>query len=305
MLRRSPYWLALLAVAIVEIVGHYVVQSRVVTDADWARASARVRTAWEPGDLIVPAPEWSDPLVRRELGDLLSLSDAGRSDVSRYRRLWTMSIRGHRPREAPDGPPEHVEVVGPITILRWALHPERVRYDFLEHVESAEVALGDRACRWDRGRPRGGGLGAGPIEAGERHLCDPRRPWLWVGTTVMEDLELRPRHCIWQHAAAPEAVSATFRDVPLGDRLVLAAGLYYEHERTLERGPVEVGVFLEGVEIGRLVHRDGDGWKELSFSTRVPARGAREVGTVRVEVTAPDPHLRSLCWAATTREGAP
>jgi hypothetical protein len=26
---------------------------------------------------------------------------------------------------------------------------------------------------------------------------------------------------------------------------------------------------------------------------------------VRVEVTAPDPHLRSFCWAATTRAGTP
>lgn len=302
MLRRSPYWLILLAIALVEIVGHYVITARVVGDDDWARASAVVREHWQAGDLVVPAPEWSDPLMRRELGDLLRLSDVGRADMSTQRRLWTMSIRGHRPREAPDAEPDFQQRIGPILVLRWDLTPERVLYDFLDHVEQASVTIGDRPCRWQVSRPRGGGLGAGPIEAGARHVCDPRRSWLWVGTTVEEDLHLQARHCIWQHPASPEVVAATFQDVPLGDRLVLAGGLYYEHERMLEHGPLSVGVFLDGEEIGRMVHRDGEGWKEMSISTRVPARGDRARGDVRVEVTAPDPNLRTFCWAASTRD---
>lgn len=303
--RRSPYWLILLAVAVVEVVGHYVVQARVVGDDDWHRASARVRAEWQAGDLVVPAPEWTDPLMRRELGDLLGLSDAGRADIDRYQRLWSLSVRGHRPREAPAREPDFTEQVGAVRILRWDLTPERVLYDFVEHVGQAQVAIGQTPCRWQTSRPRGGGLGVGPMEPASRHLCDPqRRPWLWVGATVEEDLHLQPRHCIWQHPASPEVISATFRDVPLGDRVVLAGDLYYEHERMLEHGPVSVGVFLGDVEIGRMIHRDGDGWKELTASTRVPSR-AGDRGDVRVEVTAPNPDLRSLCWAATTRAGAP
>lgn len=301
MLRRSPFWLVLLAIPIVEVVGHYVVQARVVEDDDWRRASAVIRAAWEPGDLVVPAPEWTDPLMRRELGDLLTLSDAGRADLARHRRLWTMSVRGHRPREAPEGAPSFRRQLGRVLVMRWDLAPARVLYDFLEHVPEARVTIGDRPCRWQLGRPRGGGLGAGPIEAGARHVCDPGRSWLWVGTTVEEDLELRPRHCIWQHPARPEVIAATFEDVPLGDRVVLAGGLYYEHERMREHGPVEVRVLVDGAPIGRMVHRDGDGWKELV----APTPRGRARGDVRVEVTAPDPHLRSFCWAATTRAGAP
>ncbi len=302
MLRRSPYWLIPLAIALVEIVGHYVVRARVVDDDHWAEASAVIRGRWEPGDLVVPAPEWSDPLMRRELGDLLGLSDVGRSDLATHRRLWTMSIRGHRPREAPDEEPDFQQQVGPILVLRWDLDPDRVLYDFVEHVERAAVTIDDRPCRWQVGRPRGGGLGGGPIEAGARHVCDPQRSWLWVGATVEEDLHLQPRHCIWQHPAAPEVIAATFEDVPLGDRLVLAGGLYYEHERMLEHGPLSVAVFLEGAEIGRMVHRDGEGWKAMSVSTRVPSRPASDRGDIRVEVTAPDPNLRTFCWAASTRE---
>ncbi len=303
--RRSPYWLILFAIAVVEVVGHYVVQARVVSDDDWRRASARVRAQWEPGDLVVPAPEWTDPLVRRELGDLLSLSDVGRADLSRHQRLWAMSIRGFRPREAPAAAPDHEELVGPIHILRWDLSPAQVLYDFLEHVPEARVTMDGAPCRFQRARPRGGGLGAGPIEAAERHLCDPRRPWLWVGRTMQEDLDLRPRHCIWQHPAAPEVIRATFTDVPLGDRVELAGDLYYEHERMREHGPLSVAVFLDDVEIGRMVHRDGEGWKGLVASTRVPSRGDRERADISVEVTAPNPHLRSFCWAATVRAGEP
>jgi len=303
-MRRSPLWLIVLAIAVVEVVGHYVVQSRVVTDEQWRAAAERVRAQWQPGDLVVAAPAWADPIVRRELGALLSLSDAARADLDRHDRLWALSIRGHRPLEAPDRAPDHEAQVGPVRIFRWDLEPEPVLYDFVAHVREARVTIGDRACRWQSGRPRGGGLGQGPMQPGGRHQCDARRSWLWVGPTVQEDLELRPRHCIWQHPAAPEVIGATFEDVPLGDRVVLAGGLYYEHERMLEHGPVEVAVSLDGTLLGRMIHRDGDGWKQMEVSTRIPERGERERGDLRVEVTAPDPDLRTFCWAATVREGA-
>jgi hypothetical protein len=118
---------------------------------------------------------------------------------------------------------------------------------------------------------------------------------------MLEDLELRPRHCIWQHPSGNEPIRATFPSVPLGERLVLYGDLYYEHERTLEHGPIHVAVFVDGEEIGRMVHRDGDGWKRMIASTRFDRRGNRERGDVTIEVTAPDPNLRTFCWAATTR----
>ena len=303
--RRSPLWLILLAIGVVEVIGHYVVQARVVSDDDWQRAGERVRAEWQTGDLVVAAPEWSDPLMRRELGDLIGLSGAGRADERRFARIWTLSIRGHRPEEAPARAPDFDETIGAVRVLRWDMTPERVLYDFLDHISEAQVSIDERPCRWQRGRPRGGGLGAGPMQAGDRFQCDAQRSWLWVGRTMQEDLELRGRHCIWQHPASPEVIRATFRDVPLGERFVLAGDLYYEHERMLEHGPLSVGVFLDDVEIGRMVHRDGDGWQEMVASTRVPSRGERERGDIRVEVTAPNPDMRTFCWAGSIREGGP
>ncbi len=90
--------------------------------------------------------------------------------------------------------------------------------------------------------------------------------------------------------------------MPLGDELVLYGDIYYEHERDLEHGPVEVAVFVDDEPVGRMVHRDGDGWKRMVASTQPEGRPRRARGQVRVEVTADDPNLRTLCWAATTRE---
>ncbi len=307
--KRSAAWLALLAIAAVELVGHYVIQARVIAADDWAAAAARVRSEWREGDLIVAAPEWTDPLLRRELGDVIGLSMAGRDDgVDGYERLWTISARGHLPPEAPEAEPELDEEVGPLRILRWRLDSPRVLYRFVDHVRDARatIDLGGQArpCTWQsQGRPRGGGLGAGPVVPAERHVCDPRRSWLWVGETVQDDLHLQPRRCVWQHPAGGEdGIRVTFPSVPLGEELVLGGDYYYEHERNLEHGPTQVSVSLNGEVIAEMTHRDGDGWKRLVASTQVPARGEARAGEVTVEVRAQDPTLRTFCWSAYTRE---
>ena len=300
----SRLWLLLFAVAAVEVVGHLVIQSRVVPDTDWDAAAAFVRSEWRERDVVSAAPRWADPLMRRAVGDLLSTSSAGRADLEGFERLWVLSIRGHRAAEAPEGAPELVRSFGAVTVERWALPRVEVHYDFADHVGEASVVRteGDREvpCRLTRSGAQGGGLGSGPITPAERHVCDPGRPWLWVGTTVEEDLAMLPRRCVWQHPPGGEdVVRTTFAEVPLGERLVLHAGLWWEHERTMDHGLVSVRVLLDGVEIGTLVHRDGDGWKRLEAAIPEERRGG--VGSVSIETSAPDPQFRTVCWAASTR----
>lgn len=301
---RSHWWLVLLGLAIVELVGHLVIVSRVPPLDDFRQAAAFVRGERRDGDLVVAAPYWADPLVRWTAGDMISFADAGRSDLAGHRRLWVLSTRGHRPDEAPDTDPELDRSFGRVRVLRWALPAPEVVFDLTASTSRAEVSIVEggtaRICPWRSGVAQGGGLGAGPMKPAQRFECDPRRPWLWVAPTINEDLELQPRFCVWQHPAGPEPIRTTFRDVPLGDRLVLYAGLYYEHERKRENGPVDVRVLVDDREIGRMTHRDGDGWKRMEVLTRAPGSSA-ERGTIAIEVTAPSPHLRSLCWSATTR----
>lgn len=121
---------------------------------------------------------------------------------------------------------------------------------------------------------------------------------------MQDDLNLRPRWCIFQHPSGSEPLRVTFPNVPLGERLILGGSLYYEHERNLEHGPVEVAVFVDGEAVGRMTHRDGDGYKEMEAATQ-PAGEAHERGDVSVVVTAADPTLRTFCWNATTRGARP
>jgi len=133
----------------------------------------------------------------------------------------------------------------------------------------------------------------------ERFVCDPRRHWLWVGTTVMEDLALEPRRCVYEHPTGPEPFRVTFHDVPLSERLVLYGGVYSEHERMEELPDIRLRVLADGREIATLLHRDGEGWKRLEATTTPGV--AHEL---TVEVTSPVADRRTFCWSATTRRGS-
>ncbi|MBV8760695.1 MAG: hypothetical protein JO257_25605, partial [Deltaproteobacteria bacterium] len=63
-------------------------------DAAWTAAEHVVRADYRPGDLIVFAPPWVDPVGRLHLGDLIPVEMAARMDDARYGRIWELSIRG-------------------------------------------------------------------------------------------------------------------------------------------------------------------------------------------------------------------
>jgi hypothetical protein len=302
------WWLGFFLVAAAEISVHAVISANVPELRDWKAASVFVRAQFEPHDAVTVAPGWADPILRWFLGDRISLAMAGRNDLAAYDRLWALSIRDHQPEEAPFHKPDLVRQFGRVKVFRWKLPPRSLLYDLVEHVAGAEVAMvqrgEERACFFGRWVPGGGGgLGKGVIAPTYRAICDRARPWLWVAPVVMEDLDLKPRRCVWQHPAGQEPIRVTFRAVPLGRQMVFYGGLYYEHERMREGGPVEVSILINGKRVAQMSHRDGDGWAKLSIATG-HADGATPTGDVTIEVSAIDPNRRGFCWAATTRGDA-
>jgi hypothetical protein len=206
------------------------------------------------------------------------------------------------------GQPTFSRAFGRVHVLRYSLGASRVRYDFVEHWSQAEASwTRDRQVRSCRRRSggiaRGGGLGRGVLTPiSDRFDCDPADPQQFIGPVVMEDLDNIPRYCLWQHPRGDEPVTLRFRDVPLGAELVFYGGIYYEHERMRQGGTVDVTISIDGSARAKFVHRDGDGWKQLRIATA--AISSRFASEVAIEVRAPDPALRSFCWAATTREAA-
>jgi hypothetical protein len=293
-----------LAVSALELIAHALIVSRVPADADYEAAAEFVRSQLAPRDLITSAPAYIDPLVRLHLGDRISLGMAGRSDDAGFERMWVVSARGAIPPDAPRGKPELERAFGRVRVLRYKLGKSSVLMDFVQTLPSAEVNIArnggvQRCPRRTGGVPRGGGLGRPVLmPIAERFECDAGRPWLFVGSIVMEDLSNTPRYCVWQHPQGDEPISVRFEDVPLGDELVFYGGVYYEHERMREGGPIQVDISIDGRRRGGMTHRDGDGWQRIAMPSGTPTA---QRGEVRIDVRAKAPDKRSFCWSASTR----
>ncbi len=305
----SPRWLLFLGLAVAEVLALYVRIDRVPSAADWARASQIVRDSLESTDAVITAPAWADPILRLHLGDRMTTKIAGRVDLSSFERLWVLSIRGARSSEAPRRTPDFEKVVGRVTVRRYDFGPTPVVLDLVDALPSATVDITrggiQHDCPWRErlGGPARGGLGFGPVAPRQRFVCDESKPWLWVGTTVIEDLSLSPRRCVWQHPQGKEPVAVTFHNVHLGEKLVLYGGLFYLHERDGTGGDVTLRALVDGVEIGRMVHHDGDGMLRVEIPTHANGRtSANARGDLRLEVSAAKPYHRSFCWAASLRD---
>ncbi len=302
-------WLVLPVIALAELVGQEVIVARVPTESDWSNAATYVREHHDATDRIVMAPYWADPLLRHELGDLIPLSMAGASDDANYERIYELSIRGHRSNASPTRPADEVMDFGRITLSRWDLGPSTVEYDFLENLRGARVEMVQNGrtepCPWRRQpQPPRSGLAQGSVVPAERFACNGQV--FWVGETMVEDLEYKPRYCIYNHPQGTEPIRTTFRNVPLGERFVMYGGLYNRHEREGTGAPITARVLVDGEAIGRMVHRDLDGWKAITLETRTAeeAAAAPEArGDFTIEVTTPNNRYRTFCWTATIRSG--
>lgn len=287
--------LALVALPVVEVALHYRARAAVPAQKDWQKAAAFVRGELRPKDLLVSAPGWTDPHLRAVLGDRIGPAMAGRSDTAAYDRMWSLGIRGARPKEATARTPELSRTFGGVTVERFALERPTVSIDLVEQVAKAqaEVATGARPCPHKRmPPPRGGGLGYGVLPPDERFQCDGNT---WVASVVMEDLSITPRHCVYQPPGVGKPTRVVLRDVALSEQLVLYAGLYYEHERMRQGPPVIATVLVNDRPIGKLTHHDGDGWERLDLKT------SPGTASVAIEVLSTSRKQRGFCWAASVR----
>ena len=229
----SPWWLVFLGLAIAEVVALTVRVSRVPPEDDWIAAASLVRAQLESNDAITVAPAWADPLLRLYLGDRMSGKLAGRADLSAFERLWILSIRGQRAAETPARAPDFEQAFGRVSVARYDFGPSSVVFDFVDALPSASVDQdtreGKEPCPWMERAPVAGrgGLGFGPMPPRQRFVCNAKDPSAWVGSTILEDLSLSPRRCIWQHPRGSRPVGVTFKDVNLGTHLVLYGGLDY------------------------------------------------------------------------------
>jgi len=235
--RSSPIaaiWAALLiGVSLWEIAATRCDASSVPDDDAWDRAAAAVRAEFQPGDLIVFAPDWVDPVGRLHLGDLISVDAAARMDAARYPRIWELSIRGARAADT-DGldPVVNLDVDG-VRVRRYERPAVVVTADVRDHLSQAKV---DGA----------------PLHAPSLEIAE-------VG--------FAPHRCIEVVPAPGKPVRIAFTQVMLGRELVGYMGLADVFTRREIRSPGKLAVEIGGAPVATVEAGVDDGWVRFAAPT--------------------------------------
>jgi hypothetical protein len=272
--------------ALVETTVALVAPSRAPKDEDWEAAAHEIRAAFAPGDLIVAAPAWADPIMRLHLGDLVPLPVAARFDDARFGRVWEIGQRGAHAPEASRGAVALEKRFGALTLRRVDREPAVVVYDLLDH--------------WTEGRVTRRSPGRPEVEcpwSGDRFQCPDigfnfvRLETVEVDTTVHRGLLAQP-------VGINAAVVLDYPAVPLGKELVVATGLHDLWQRKAAHGVVDLRVFVAGTPQAAIEATNDTGWQRTRIDT---SAYAGRVVDLRFEITSPAPFQRHFVLAAEAR----
>jgi hypothetical protein len=271
--------------AIVETTVALVAPSRAPKDADWEAAAREIRAAFAPGDLIVAAPAWADPIMRVHVGDLVPLPVAARFDDARFGRVWEIGQRGAHAPEAARGTVALEKQLGALTLRRIDRQPAVIVHDFLDHWKEAHVS------RRSAGRPE--------VDCpwyGDRFQCPDisfnfvRLQTVEVDTTIHRGLLAQP--------VGNATVVIDYFAVPLGTELVVATGLHDVWARKAGHGVVDLRVVVAGTPQAAVEATNDAGWQLTRIDT---SAYAGRVVDVRFEITSPEPYQRQFVLAAEAR----
>jgi hypothetical protein len=254
--------LLLVAVSLWEIVAVPRSARRAPEPAEWSALASALRERHVPGELIVFAPAWIDPLGRREVGDLIPIEMAARMDAARYGVVWEVSQGGARAPETAGAERTWSQDFGRLTLARYQRTAAQVVTDFVAAFPAAAKTTGARAV------------------------------------VSLEEVGFEPHRCVRAVPPPNRTVEVSYPAVELGRELVGYVGLADVFTRRDIREPGELTVTIDGTEVARVRAGVGDGWVRFAVATE-PRAGARVVFTARaVGARARD---RRICFAAEAR----
>lgn len=223
--------LVLVAVAVWEILATRCSATSVPGDPAWAEAAQVVRAGYRPGDLIVFAPDWVDPVGRLHLGDLIPIEVAARMDAARFARIWEVTIRGAHSADTAGLTPVATTQVGGIEIRRYERAPASVLADLRDRVGTVRV---------EKGR--------GP-------------------TLELAEVGFAPHRCLQVTPTPDIPMKITFPDVPIGTQLVGYVGIADVFTRREHRAAAQLEVEIGGRTVARARAGVDDGWVRLAGTT--------------------------------------
>ena len=207
--------------------------SAVPDDAAWDAAAKVVRAGYRPGDLIVFAPDWVDPVGRLHLGDLIPVDMAGRMDGARYGRIWELSIRGAHAADVAGLAPVFAGDEDGVTVRRFERTPAVVVTDFASQLAAPGMVKSD---------------GAHP-------------------TLELAEVGFAPRRCVQVTPVPGHPTRIAFAQVQLGTELVGAVGLADVFTRRDIRAPGQLAVEIGGKVVATVRPGVDDGWVRFAATT--------------------------------------
>jgi hypothetical protein len=270
--RVIKYWvLAIPLLGLVELAAHFYFSHRAPTKAQWDDVRSLVASWYKPGQVIVVAPEWAEPMARWSFGDaLMPTRDVARPDATRYREALEVSTLGSRSPELAGWQTVRETKQGRFT-LRELSNPAspHVTYDFTDHIDatSADVRIvqgtAETPCSFTTTAPvESGGLGGTPTYPAARFSCPGQPSQVFVGITIVEDDQFRPRRCVWSQPPSGGAELVTrFKGVPLGTVVRGHTGMRWAIVRDGVSSPIVFRVMIGGQEVGKAVHQENGYWR--------------------------------------------
>lgn len=270
--------------ALLETAQALIAPLRAPTAGDWKAASDQLRGQFRPGDLLVAAPAWADPVMRMHAGDLLPIPVAARMDDARFGRVWVISQRGAHAVEESGRAQAYAASFGGLTLRRFERIPAQVTYDFLERWQDAYVTRWDLAAR-----------AAAPCPWAQDGFACPVS-----GNTVrrtLVEVDQQIRRALLAPPVAGAIISIAFTSVSLGRELVVTAGLHDTWARK-SPGTVNLEVWIAGQLVQSATIGNRSGWMPLRIDTS--GRDGQTV-PVRFQISSPRPALRHFAFAAEAR----
>lgn len=295
-------WLVVPLLGVCELGAHFWTSTRAPDIAKWEAARAPLAALRKHGELIVAAPEWADPMARRAFGNtLMPVENEARPDESAYPRAIEVSILGARSPLLAGWRTVAEQSAGRIhfRVLENPA-PAKLLYSFIDHVDpdSLSASAGSRPCTWNaHARVETGGLFGPATFPSHRFEC-AAGPSTFVGVTVIDDQDYRPRRCVWAAPPLGGPLTLHYKDVPIGKLIRGYAGDSWFLYRDGLGTPVDMQVRIGGDVIGTVVHQDQDGWKRFELPTGSHA-GKRE--DVELVIKGEDAGQRHFCFYADSR----
>jgi hypothetical protein len=303
--RARFLWLLLPIAGLVELLAFVHDARSAPRLGEWQALRAEVAKLKGPTDLLVVAPEWTDPLARAAFGDeLMPVADEARPDVSAYPRAIEVDELGASAPELAGWAVQSEHTSGRFRIrIRANPAPAHILFSFLDQARPPFLEVSDRANDAERPCPFTGhaAVSAGGLHG---HLAFPRQRYncggeeFFVGVTILDDQEYRPRRCLWAHPRGQDTLRLSFTNVPIGQKIHGYAGLSYFLLRDGAHEPVTLTARVNGEQVGRYLHRDEWGWHGFEFDT---SRFAGQSAAVEFDVHSDDSSDRQFCFYADSR----